>query len=96
MEELPKSEKYKLYLSLKEELEDEIEEHRYDEYRRNIRQYQIDNKERLKEYQRVYNINHRKQIKCDVCECDVYEYYWKKHCMSKKHIRNKKNIENDS
>lgn len=93
MDELPKSEKYVLYLSLKDEIADEIEEHKYHNYRLNIRNYQRDHRERLKEYQKNWNINSRKQKVCPDCTVPVYEYYWNKHCMTKKHIKNKEKNE---
>ena len=82
-----KSEKYILYLKLKEELKEEIQEWKYINYKERVKVYQINNKEKLKEYNRNY---HRKTIKCETCNCAVLEYYMPKHCMSKKHINNEK------
>ena len=83
-----KSEDYKLYLELQEKCKEEITEWKYIKYKQTVIDYQKNNKEKLKEYNKNY---HRKTTKCDVCNCQVLEYYMPKHCMSNKHIKNEKN-----
>lgn len=85
-----KSEDYKLYLELQEKCKEEIQEWKFIKYKQTVTEYQKNNKEHLKEYNKTY---HRKSIKCDVCSCDVLTYYMPKHIMSKKHINNEKNKE---
>lgn len=89
--EQPKSEKYLLYLSLQDELKDEIAHHKFHDHRAYIRNYQEQNKERLKAYATNYNTNDRKHSVCSACDIKVYDYYMPKHILSNKHIRNSEN-----
>lgn len=80
-----KSEDYKLYLELQEKCKEEIKEWRYIKYKEAVAIYQKKNKEKLRLYNKNY---HRNNIRCELCNCYVLEYYYEKHKMCKKHIKN--------
>ena len=80
-----KSEDYKLYLELQEKCKEEIQDWKFIQYKETVRLYQLNHKEKLKEYNKNY---HRKSVDCKICNIPVLEYYYEKHCKSKKHMSN--------
>lgn len=79
-----KSDDYKLYLELKEKLKDEIDFWKVIKTKETMKNYQLKNKEKLKEYNKNYK---HKYTNCDVCNIKVLEYYMPKHCLTKKHMK---------
>lgn len=49
------------------------------------KQYRIDNKEKIKEKNKKYNLE---KLGCRFCKCDISKKHFKEHCMRKKHLKN--------
>lgn len=48
-------------------------------------------KDEIKNYQKLWYVNNKKMINCDICNCEIVNSNFNNHCHSKKHISFLKN-----